>query len=354
MRARLWIASGFITSVCLFGAASSRAAGADPTAATPEQGQQAQTHFQSGKDLASKNQLDAALAEFRASYDAVASPNAHLSIARTLRDMGKLTEAYVEYAGVIAEAAVLNPKVGDRYKPTADAATDERSKVEAQISLLSVTVMHPTDGATLKVGAATIDHAQWGMPIPLMPGAVDVVLESGGKEVARSSTTLAPGEKKSVSVDTQPPPAKVVPVVNNGPVDPKDQPDWKGDRTGAQAPASAPSDRSNLRPYAYVAAGIGAAGLITFGIFGLMEQSTFSGLQDSCHGVCPPSKSSDISAGRTQETVANIGLVVGAVGAAAGITLFVLSMPSKSSSAPKTGSASLVVTPSWIGLRGTL
>jgi hypothetical protein len=100
---------------------------------------------------------------------------------------------------------------------------------------------------------------------------------------------------------------------------------------------------------------VGVAGLATFAIFGLMSNSTFNDLKSACppsNGGCPASagKSGEISSGQTQQTVANVGLVVGLVGIAAGATFFVLSMPPKSSAA----NAALYIGPGTIGVKGTL
>lgn len=55
----------------------------------------------------------------------------------------------------------------------------------------------------------------------------------------------------------------------------------------------------------------------------------------------------------TEQTVANVSLAVGAVGLAAGATIFLLSLP-----APSTVRASLVVAPvyqgGYVGVRGSL
>ncbi|HEY6460749.1 MAG TPA: hypothetical protein VIY73_11385, partial [Polyangiaceae bacterium] len=116
-----------------------------------------------------------------------------------------------------------------------------------------------------------------------------------------------------------------------------------------EAPVSS-SPTSPLRTWAYVAGGVGVAGLVTFTIAGVMARSTYDDLNGACHGgPCPPDKDGEISSGKTQQTLANVGLVIGIAGIAAGATLFVLSMPRGSASA----SAALVVGPGNVGVRGT-
>ena len=117
-----------------------------------------------------------------------------------------------------------------------------------------------------------------------------------------------------------------------------------------EAPPPAPA-MSSLRLGAYIAAGVGVVGLATFTVGGVMARSTYDDLNGACHGgPCPPDKSGEISSGKTQQTIANVGLVVGIAGVATGATLFVLSLPKASPTAPTTG---LAVAPGWMGVRGS-
>jgi hypothetical protein len=112
-----------------------------------------------------------------------------------------------------------------------------------------------------------------------------------------------------------------------------------------------PPRPSPLRTYAYIAGGVGLAGLATLAVFGTLAHGTYDDLQNACpNGACPPSKQGEVSSGKTQETLANVGLAVGIVGVAAGATLFVISLRK----APAGPSAAIVAGPSWVGIRGTL
>jgi len=55
--------------------------------------------------------------------------------------------------------------------------------------------------------------------------------------------------------------------------------------------------------------------------------------------------------GESHQTIANVGLAAGALGVAVGAVLFVVSGRPKT---PTTGQASLVVSPGFIGVGGTL
>jgi hypothetical protein len=341
--------SVFILGAVLSASAVAEAAGSDPTTATPPQKQEAQDHFSKAHDLFERKQFSQALDEARASWGVVASPNARILMARCLRESGRLAEAYREYSATIDDANALATKEA-RYADTAKAAKDERTAVEPAIAMLTVQVDYATDDTRVIVAGQPLARDAWSTAQPENPGTLDIVVEVGGKEVARQAPSVAAGDKKTVHFDAHLTPAAVAPA----PLDKSDEPDLDKEAKAEVAPTP-PRAGNGLRTSAYVVGGVGAAGLLVFGIFGAMDDSTFSGLQNAClHNACPPSKSSDISTGKTQQLVANIGLGVGIAGVAAGATLFVISLRAKSSASKSDATTSLVVSPSFIGLRGAL
>jgi hypothetical protein len=330
------------------------AAGVSPEEATAPQKKEAMRHFATGKHAAESKNWEEAQAELRASLEIVDSPNTRLLLARALRDGGDVGRAWIEYGRTTDDATRLAAK-DEHYTLTADAAKLERGELDAKLAFVTVTLAHAPADATLKVGGRIIAPDARSAPVVVPPGAVDVVLaDADGKELARKTVAVALGDKTPVILDANPPApetaAPAAPVADDVP--PRDT---AGPDDAKVEAAPAPGGRDKLRPYAYVAGGAGAVGLIVFAVFGAMEKSTFSGLQSACPGnVCPPDKASDISNGKTQQVVANVALGVGIAGVAAGGTLFVLSLGGKAPAAPPAASASLVVGPTFIGLRGAL
>jgi hypothetical protein len=315
-------------------APSARADGALPATATPVQREQAQSRFLRGKDLMNKKDHDGALSEFRASHDIVASPNTRLEIARCLQTMGKLVEAYAEFGRTAVEAKELKAE-DNRYQRAYDAAITERAQLQPMLGFVSLTVENPAEGTRVTVGGEEIRRAAWAEPAPVMAGTTAVVVRTAGHAPVERTVTLAAGATATLTIDAQ-----------------SGEPDSAAAPATAEAPVvQSPSDRSPLRTWAYVAGGVGAAGLATFAIFGAMARSTYGDLQGSCGDApCPANKVDEVSSGKGQQTIANLGLAVGLLGAAGGATLFVLSLKKD---APATGSA-LVVAPAWIGVRGSL
>jgi hypothetical protein len=321
------------------------AGGVAPADATPAQRKEATDHFTAGKHALEARNWEKAILELRSSLEVVDSPNARLELARTLRDSGSPSDAFAEYGRVIDGATKLAAKE-ERYAKTAEAATSERAELEPKLAFVVVTLAHAPDDAALKVGGRAIPRAEASGPIVVPAGAVDVVLsDASGKEIARQTVNATVGQKTPVTLDGRP----TAPAPQG---DTKPDPDDKPPEDAQPAEPVAPTGgASTLRPYAYVAGGVGVAGLAMFTVFGLMDNSTYSDLQSACpHNQCPASKQSEVDNGRTQQTLANVGLVVGAVGVAAGATLFVLSLR-KSPSGPSTG---LVLAPGYFGLRGSL
>ena len=308
---------------------SAKPAGADPTSAKPAERNKAQTLFKKGRDFFVVQKYEQALEEFEASLEIVASPNTRLYVARCLREMGKLKDAHAEFGRVEADANRLAERDA-RYGPTAQTAAEERAELGGKLAFITFKVNHPADNTTVKVDGQVVPPSTWQEPMVLVPGTIEVTLETPPAPPSRQTLTIAAGETKTLELDLapeSPPPAP--PEV---------------------APAPPPDAPARLRPLAYVAGGIGAAGVVTFVFAGAMANSSYAALKNACNdGPCPPWKADDVSAGRTQQTIANVGLVLGIVGIAAGTTLFVLSEPKGTAS-----QTSLVVGPTWLGVRGEM
>lgn len=340
MRLRFLVGLSAIAVVSATSGAA-RADGVLPNAATPVQREQAQARFLRGKDLFGRKQFEEALAEFRASIEIVESPNTRLQISRSLRAMGKFVAAYAELGRTLAEAKELSAQ-DSRYARAYEAATQERAELQPLLGFVTLTVQNPTEQTRILVGTEELRRAAWSEPVPIFGGSAEIDVETPGHAPVKNKVTVAAGAQTALTVDAQS--GAPEGAVAEAPPPPPPAPP-------APAPPPEPNHLEALRPWAYVAGGVGVAGLATFAIFGAMASSTYNDLQSSCSGgACPPSKSGEISSGKTQQVVANVGLALGLVGAAAGGTMFVLSMPKKAP-AP---SAALVVGPAWIGVQGSL
>jgi hypothetical protein len=92
-------------------------------------------------------------------------------------------------------------------------------------------------------------------------------------------------------------------------------------------PEPPPAEKGGaVRTIGYVTAGLGVAGMAVFTIFGLSAKSTFDKLKSECgsKGCSDADHLERIDRGKSAQTMANIGLVVGIVGLGSGGTLILL------------------------------
>jgi hypothetical protein len=333
---RAALISVLVAAALVAAAPAARATGVDPAAATAVQREQAQAHFLKGKELFDKSDFAGALEEFRASLEIVASPNARLYVARSQRELGHLVEAYVEFGRTAAEAKEHEHEDG-RYGKAAEAALAERDAIAPKIGFVMLTVRNANDTTTVNVSGNALLRAGWNDPVPVRPGKVDVEAVTPGVLPVRKSIDIAAGQKVPLELDAQ---APAVAASGNNP--------------GGGAPETRVTHHAHpwMLPAAIVAGGVGVAGMLTFTFAGIASNNTYSDLRAKCGtGPCPPNLAGEVSSGKTQQAIANVGLVFGIAGVLAGATFLVLWL--LPSSHPASPSASLVVGPSSIGLRGT-
>ena len=328
------LAAAALAAFVLAQASPARADGVLPAAATAVQREQAQSRFVRGKDLMARQSYDAALVEFRASHDIVSSPNTRLELARCLLAMGKLVDAYAELGRTAIEAKELRAE-DNRYQRAYEAASSERAQLQQKLGFVTLAIQNASDDTKLTMGGEELRRAAWTEPAPALAGTTEVVVTTPGHVPVTRSVTLAAGASTTLTLDAR----------SGASSDPEPPVAFE------PLPVTRTVHGPSLRTWAYVSGGVGGVGLGAFVLFGELARSKYDQLQTDCADrPCPTSQAGAISGGKTDQTIANVGLVVGILGAAASTTLFVLSRK-RADAAP---AAALVVAPSWIGLRGSL
>jgi hypothetical protein len=318
---RLAIVAGLTVGFASW-ADTSYAAGVAVEQATAAQKKDAQGKFVKAMTDYEAKRLDKALEGFRASYATVASPNSHYMVARTLRDLGKLTEAATEYQGTIDEAQ-KDARYGDTYA----SAKGEYDELKSKLAFVSIHLQGAGPDAKVEIGGKVIEPSKLGAPVIVEPGSVSVVVTTGKGET-KKTVTAAAGKTEQLTIDLTTAAAAAAPV---GAATPS-----SGDQPGQ---VKVDSSKFGLRQWGYVAGGVGAAGLVTFGVFGLMNNSKYNSLNDACaNGHCPADRQNDIDTGKKYQTIANIGLIVGAVGIGTGTVLYILGGKKKSQEQPASAS----------------
>jgi hypothetical protein len=270
------------------------AAGKSVDTATDEERAAASEMYRRANSAFAEGRLDDALQGFKDSYDIVASPNSHLMVAKTLLKIGRKVEAHETLNEVIAgaeAAAQLDPK----YEAAAEAARDLQALIRPELGLLKIvgTAASASPGASLIVNGREIPPERWSDPVLVEAGSVIVTLAGQIRDVS-----VPPGGEATADFTPAAPPPEPEPPVES---------------TEYEGP-----DRMLL---AIIGGGVGAAGLISFAIFGGLALGKFNDLEDSCPDrVCVEDRQDDIDSGHTFQVVANVSLGVAFVGLVVGGT----------------------------------
>lgn len=277
----------------------------------------AQQRFTRGAALYEAHDYAHALEEFRASVALFGSPNTRLYLARCLRELGRFDEAVPEFERAAHEAgdrAAREP----RYRQTRDAAQAELAQAEARVGRLTLTVTDVPANATVRVNAREVPVAALGIAIPVMPGAVAVVVEAPGFEREERQVDVAVGREATLGIALRALPAVaasapvVAPAVASPPTD------------------AAPSRGGPPRALGWIGVGVAALGAAGFATFYSLASSRFDDFGQRCPVTpCPTISQDELDTGRTYQTLTNVSIGVGIAGAAAAVTLFLVGRPSR-------------------------
>jgi hypothetical protein len=255
--------------------------------------------FKAAQELYDKGNFAGALPLFRA----IPSPNAHLYAARCLVGLKQLPEAYEELSATIREATE-RALTEQRYAATRDAAATERTALASKIGLVVIAVTDRPAGIVVTIGGRVVPADHLGEAFPVAPGPVLVEATAPGRVAFQRRLAIGAGasEVLAIALVTATAVAKAPPPITTH------EKIGGGVRTGG-----------------FVVAGVGVAGLATFAITGLLANSKYSSVSAACGGThcTDPAYQSQIDAGKTLDTVANIGLGVGLAGLVGGTLMIV-------------------------------
>ena len=221
------------------------------------------------------------------------SPNAALYVGHCLKALGRNADAYRAY-----ESSAKAAGNDERYAETRSAAVAELTDLGLRVARLVVSPVETPPGLVVKVDGKPLDANEFGAHRVLDAGEHHVEAEAPGREPTAQDVRIEGGETRTVTVYLKQP----------------------RESTPEPQPAPAKDPRSGLRVGGFVAVGVGAAGLATFVIAGLGAKGARDDLERDCAAApCLDAKhQDDADRGRTLQTVANVGLTVGLVSAAAG------------------------------------
>jgi hypothetical protein len=322
-----------LLSSTLFAATTTGVAFADPTPETISQardlGTQAQAAFEAGNFAESEKLWIAARDLFNA-------PTLTLGLARTQVKLGKLVAASESYNRMIREHGD-NPNLSPTFKEALENAKTEVAQVSGRIASVVISV-EGAPNPQVTIDGQNVPASSLGMKRPVDPGQHVVKAEAPGFTPAETSFQVAEAGSAQATV-------KLEKAATTGTQTP-----GSDNGTGAQG-----GTKGGDKTLAFVAFGVGGAGLVFGAVTGFLALGKHGDLKDKCpDGKCPGDVKDDVDSYKMMGTLSTVGFIVAGVGAAAGAVLWLTSgsESTSTSTAPASAKNTRVTWHPYVGVGG--
>jgi len=249
----------------------------------------ARAQFDEALSLEVAEDFKGALAKLNEVAKVRQTPQVRFHIARCKERLQRYTEALGDYQ--LAEHA--EPRLGPEDLAEVVRA---RESLQQRIPRLSLVLPKPSEGVEVELDGVLLGAARLREPVLVDPGTRHIVVTNKHGRL-EESVEVSEGETREVSLRV-PEPAK--------PPAPPPQPPVSREKAEGAPPS-----------YAYVAGGIGLAGVLGAAVFAYLRADAEQTLDDECiAGVCPERLRSTQTMGERASVLAPVSLGVGLVGLA--------------------------------------
>lgn len=316
----------------------------------------AQALFDDGKTLMKAGRYDEACPKLEESQRLDPGGGTLVALGLCYEGQGRTATAWAEWNLALSDSR--STRRADREK----LAIEHIHELESKLPRVRVVVQAKVDGLEVRRDGVPLDEALWGTAVPVDPGEHRFDARATGRTpwhavvVVRAAASTLDVPVPALDVESAPPP----PVETSAPVPLPRVPEVAPPPSAVSSPPPPPpAPASNgLRPWSYVAGGVGLVALAVGSGFGLSASSSWS----NAHGQCPNNRCTSesavnegVSAGHSAD-VSTVLFVVGGVGIATGVVLYLLSGSHAAASSGGTtlGVAPLVGGVNGLAVRGTL
>jgi hypothetical protein len=297
-----WLTKVAATAVCMLGLAPSAAAQtSDPDAL-----------FQKGLEAMRAGRYATACPLLEQSYRLDPLPGALFTVAECEAAWGKLAAAVRHYQSFLDALTSLPPGRRDAFEERRKIAADKMAALTAVMPEITIDVLPGTwTGLVVKRNGEVVGPSSYGVTQKVDPGPYVITAQAEGGSVWERRVEL--GERDRARIDVPWP----LPGADSAkPVEP----------STAAVESSDSTRRSSTRTWAYVAGGVGAVGLVTGSIAGIVAMANKSSIDANCpNHLCNAEGRSAVNAGQSAATISTIAFPVGLAGGGLAALLFVLS-----------------------------
>jgi hypothetical protein len=285
-------------------------------ASAQDQAASAEALFREGRALMAQGKQAEACPKFAVSQRLEPGYGTLWNLADCYAQIGRTASSWAAFR----EAADLAKKAdqADRVAKAERRAASLEPKLERMI----VTVKAPAAGLTVKRSGVPLEPPTWGTSLPIDPGKHLVEASAPGKmPFSVEVQTAGPGKTVSVEIPllvdapSAPPAPSVGQPFTAQPLPPQPQPRDSGAET--------------RRTLAYVAGGVGLAGVVVGSITGVIASSKWSKAQDEhcrTETLCDAEGVALTGEAKTAASISTASFIVGGVALGAGVALFVTSL----------------------------
>lgn len=274
-----------------------------------------------GYEAQKHGHFDVAADRFQRAESLVHAPTLLLGLARAQTGLGKLVEAHENYERILREP--LSPSAPGAFAKAVDDARRESDALTERLAWVTIDVHGPASPEVL-VDDVQVPAAAIGVKRPCDPGHHTVKASAPGYMPMERVLAADEGTTQTLTLSMVPLPAAV--ATSDA------QP--QGDVVPTTSPAAESSSSSFRTTFAIAALGVGVAGLAVGSVTGVLALTKHASLSVDCpNGHCASDKANDVDSFRTLANVSTVTMIVGAAGAATGITLLLTAPKSTSMTA---------------------
>lgn len=258
---------------------------------TPEVGAQdaaaAEALFRSAREAAEQGDWVTACDRFEESKRLEPAPGTVLNLARCRENLGEVASAWKSYT----EAVQRLPARDERHA----FARKKSIELEARVPYLILNAPRTESDVVVSVDGTELSSASFGVPLPIDPGEVEVVVQAKGHETKKTALTLAEGDEVTHQLELGPRAAGV----SAGSL---------GGRSVDERP-SAEKGKGSALPF-FILGGVGAAAAIGGGIWAGIELPKVKDEENCLNGSCTEVGADAAARGRVAVYILGAGSVL--------------------------------------------
>lgn len=272
-------------------------------------------------------------------------PGTLFTLAECQRKQGKIATAAAHYDDYLRLFDHMTPAQRRDQRGRDKVSKQERAAITPFIPKLTLRLpQNAPRNTVVKLDGKNLDAPSLGVPLPVDPGSYTVTTQVPGGSLHQQKLVINKGENKDVTLEVD--------------VPQKAQPAAAPTAPASSVPPQAEhgTASNSQRMWAYVLGGVGAAGIVTGSVAGLMALGKKGTVDSDCKGlVCSAAGKQAVDSGRTDALVSTIGFSVGAAGLIAGAVLLFTAprhapAPADRAGVAFTGGAS--ASGAWVGAEG--